>query len=177
MTSFTKFSLLFAFAGLTAVTSGSAQTGKSPVIVVAPSPNMSCPVFMQAKHGADGTTVMAAGGAHRGIGQQLQLTLSNSKLAKISAIRITVNGWNVKGRTLPAIETTSSYATASRTLDLTPSLSVNTTADMDVWVSGLTAVGSIDLDSVSYSDGSSWESQASQACRIMPDPIMLISSR
>ena len=179
MTSFVKFPLMFAVAGLVAVTSGSAQTAKNQTkIIIVPVPSqVSCPVAMQAQRGADGSTMMVAGGAHRGIGQQLQLTLNNPKLATISAIRITVHGWDVKGRTLPAVETTSSYASASRTLDLTLSIGASQTADTDIWVSGLTAVDSIDLDSVTYSDGSSWKASDSQACRIMPNPIMLISSK
>jgi hypothetical protein len=179
MTLFAKFSIAFAVAGLVAVTSGSAQTARNQTkIIIVPLPSqVSCPVAMQAQRGADGSTMMLAGGAHRGIGQQLQLTLNNPKLATISAIRITVHGWDVKGRTLPAGETTSSYASASRTLDLTLSIGASQTADTDIWVSGLTAVDSIDLDQVSYTDGSSWESSTLQACRIMPNPIMLISSK
>lgn len=176
MNSFAKFFLVFAVACLGAVTSGSAQAGKTQIIV-APSQNASCPIAMRALRGVDGGVLAVKDGAHRGVGQQLQLTLSNSKLATISAIRITVNGWDVKARSFPTVKTTSSHATASRTLDLTLDLGANTTADTDVWVSGLTAVDSIDLIGVSYSDGSDWKSSASQACRIMPDPVMLISHR
>ena len=178
MASFAKFSLAFALAGLAAVTSGSAQTGKTHVVVVSSPQNMTCPITMRAEYGMDGGLKAVKDGAlHRGPGQQLQLTLDNSKLTAISAIRITVHGWSGTGRTLPAIKANSSYATASRTLDLALSIGANETADTDVWVSGLTAVDSIDLESVSYSDGSSWKSSDSQACRIMPDPMMLISSR
>lgn len=179
MTSFAKFLLMFAVAGLVAVASGSAQTAKNQTnIIIVPVPSqVSCPVAMQAQHGADGSTMMVAGGAHRGIGQLLQFTMNNPKLATISAIRITVHGWDVKGRTLPAVETTSSYASASRTLDLTLSIGAHKTADTDVWVNGLTAVDSIDLEQVSYTDGSNWEPSTQQACHIMLNAITLISSK
>ena len=139
---------------------------------------------MRAEYGTGGGLQAMKGGAtHSGIGQQMQLMLDNPKPAAISAIRITFHGWDGTGRTLPAestapaVEANSSYANASRTLDLTVSIDPQKSADMLVWVSGLTAVDSIDLDSVSYADGSNWEPQGSQACRIVPDMTMLISNR
>ena len=184
MTSFARFSFAFIFAGLAAAAPGHAQTGTTQTIVLPAAGNVSCPVAMQAQYGADGGLMAVRGGAtHSGIGTPLRLTLNNPKPGEISAIRITFHGWDGTGRTLPAkstapaAETNSSYANATRTMDLTVSIGPQKSADTVVWVSGLTAVDSIDLDSVSYADGSNWEPRASQACRIVPDPKMLISNR
>jgi hypothetical protein len=45
----------------------------------------------------------------------------------------------------------------------------------DLWVPGMTAVHSIELNSVTYADGSAWKLPAGPACRTIPDPMMLVS--
>jgi hypothetical protein len=183
MRSLVKFSLLIAFAGIAAVTAGFTQTSSvQPKVMVLPPGQLqsSCPVALQAQHASGfGTQVLVGKGAviDRGIGQRLQLTLSNSKTAAVSAIRITVHGWNGTGSTMPTAETSSNYATASQTVELKVNVGPHATAEVDAWVSGLTAADSIDLDEVSYAGGLSWRSSATEPCRIMPDPVMLISSK
>jgi len=177
MTSFAKFSLAVAVAGMTAISLGSAETGNKKIIIITPQPNMSCPVGMRAQHGVDGSMRAIKGSVHSGSGQKLQLTLKNGKLRTISAVRITLHGWDGTGRALPTVQTNSSYANATRTVDLKVSIGPGETIDTDVWANGLTAVDSIDLDEVSYADGLSWRSPAPQACSVAPDPEMLISER
>ena len=178
MTFFGKFSVAFAIAGLTAVTSGAAQTGKKLTIVIPASSGASCPVAMRAEHGADGGLRAVKGtGEHSGQGQQLKLTLYNAKAGTISAVQIRAHGWNGTGRTLPAHETNATDGNATVMLDLKVSVGPGESAETDVWANGLTAVDSIDLIGVSYADGSNWAPPASQACSIVPDPEMLISLR
>ncbi|HEX5234011.1 MAG TPA: hypothetical protein VFW25_01640 [Silvibacterium sp.] len=177
MTSFSKFSLTLVVAGLLSATAGSAQTTKTQTIVIPPQWSATCPIAMSAQHGIDGGTLAVRGGAHKGMGQQLQLTLNNSGKSAISAVRIIMNGWNAKGRTLRALETNSSVTDASETVDLRLSVDAGKTVDTNVWVSGLTSVDSIDLVGVSYADGKNWKAAGAEACRITPDPEMLISSR
>lgn len=178
MNAFGKLSLAFAIAGLAVATSGVAQTGKKLTIVIPASPDASCPVAMRAEHGVDGRMRAVKGAApHSGQGQQLELTLHNAKPGAISAVRITAHGWDGTGRTLPAHETNSVDGNATATLGLKVSINPGKSAETDVWVSGLTAVDSIDLVGVSYADGSSWTPAASEACSVVPDPEMLISLR
>jgi hypothetical protein len=51
------------------------------------------------------------------------------------------------------------------------------TATADVWAPGLTAVVSIELMSVKYSDGSTWTPAQGKTCRVAPDPLMLVTQR
>jgi hypothetical protein len=46
-----------------------------------------------------------------------------------------------------------------------------------VWAPGLTAVVSIELMSVKYSDGSTWTPAQGKTCRVAPDPLMLVTQR
>jgi hypothetical protein len=184
MVSFGKLSIAAVVAGVVAVSSGSAQSKNQTkvFVITAPSPG-SCPVAMQAQHSPGLTAQVPVGrsgsaGVERqhGVRQHLQLALNNSKPTAIESIRITVHGWSAKGRTVPASGADLSDADALQTVDLKVNIGPHETAQTDVWVSGLTAVDSIDLVGVNYSDGSSWKPLA-QACRIVPDPEMLISLR
>jgi hypothetical protein len=184
MLSFGKFSLAALITGFVAVTLGNAQSkNQTKAFVVTAQSQGSCPVAMQAQHSPGLTAQVPVGGSgspdverQHGVRQHLQLTLGNAKLAAIESIRLTVHGWKAKGRTVPASGADLSYADALQTVDLKVNIGPHETAETDVWVSGLTAVDSIDLVGVSYSDGSSWKASA-QACRIVPDPAMLISSK
>ena len=184
MVSLGRLSVAAVVAVFMAVTSGIAQSKSEPqtFVVTAPSPG-SCPVAMQAQHSPGlsaqvpvGRSGSAVAERQHGVQQHLRLALSNSKPTAIESILITVHGWSAKGRTLPASGAVSNYADALQTVDLKVNIGPHETAQTDVWVSGLTAVDSIDLMGVSYSDGSSWKASA-QACRIVPDPEMLISHR
>jgi hypothetical protein len=183
MNSFAKFSLVAAIAAL-AVVCASAQAGKSEskAIIVPLPPGLNCPLGVQAQHSSGLTAKVPVGKngdaiAKPEMGQHLQLMLNNLKGTAISSIRITVYGWSGKGHTMPAAGVDSSYATGSQTVELKANVGPRATATEDVWVNGLTSVSSIDLDEVNYADGLSWRSSEAQACRIVPDPEMLISSR
>lgn len=187
MTSLSKSCFALLFAALTVWGSGAQTTNQrravadlesrmsNKMIVVLP-PAANCPVAMSAQHGVDGSMVTVNKAPH-GIGQQLELTLNNTGNTAISAIRITVHGWNGHGRTLPAAGVSSDDTTASRTLELKVPIAPHTSTKADVWLSGLTSVDSIDLVEVHYAKGLTWRAPAVQACRIAPDGMMLISNR
>ena len=42
---------------------------------------------------------------------------------------------------------------------------------------GFAGVSSIALDSVTYSDGSTWKMEAKSGCRVVPDPLLLVAGR
>jgi hypothetical protein len=184
MSIFGKFSLVAAMVTL-AVVCASAQAGNENKAVLVPlPPDLNCPVGVQAQH-SSGLTAKVPVGKNGDViakpkgemDQHLQLMLSNLKGTAISSIRITVHGWSGKGQTMPATGVDSSYATGSQTVELKANVEPHATAKEDLWVNGLTSVSSIDLDEVNYADGLSWRSSAAEACRIVPDPEMLISSR
>lgn len=184
MTSFVRVSFAIVFAGVAAVAAGAAQSGNQQHITIPASANAGCPVAMKAEHSPGlGAPVLAGKGGsvfpapYREKGQQLQLTLSNPGTSAVSAIRITVHGWNGTGRALPAQSAAQESANAERTVDVQFNVDAGQTVNVPVWVSGLSAVNLIDLVGVSYSDGSNWKPTAQQACSVVPDPLMLITKR
>jgi hypothetical protein len=46
----------------------------------------------------------------------------------------------------------------------------------DLYIPGFTAVNSIELVQLSYSDGRIWRIGADNVCRVTPDPMMLIAN-
>lgn len=178
MTSLSKSCFALVISGLVVVSSAaqSAQKNTTRVIILSGSESANCPVAMSAKHGVDGSMVTVNKAPH-GFGQQLELTLSNPGSTAISAIRITVHGWNGHGRTFPAAGVTSDDTTASQTLELKIPIAPHTSTKTSLWVSGLTSVDSIDLVEVHYAKGLTWRAPAVQACHIAPDGMMLVSHR
>lgn len=176
MNSFTKFSLAVAVAGLAATPFGSAQANKNQARIDFAKTPMACPVVLQAEHSPDGSMRRVKGEAPReGVGQQLQIEVTNAKMAAITSIQLAVHGWSGKGRTLPAQK--ADEANGSKTVDVTLKVGPLKTADANVWVSGLTSVNAIDLIGVDYADGSNWKPTGTDACHFTPDGLMLISHK
>ena len=51
------------------------------------------------------------------------------------------------------------------------------TASGDLWIPGMTAVLTIDLNSVTFADGSTQSFTAHDDCRVAPDHLMLVADR
>jgi hypothetical protein len=66
---------------------------------------------------------------------------------------------------------------AARTLDV--SFPANTSKDNSaiLWVPGLTAVQAIELNSLTYADGSTWKIASGNVCRSPVDALMLVGNR
>ena len=64
-----------------------------------------------------------------------------------------------------------------RTVDVTLSAENDTEAAADLVLPGFTSVQSIELESITYQDGSIWNLGTGQSCQIAPDPLMLIADR
>jgi hypothetical protein len=137
-----------------------------------------CPVFMRAQHLSDGSLVKTGKPAHPpGIGQRLHLTLTNPDSKQIASARVTVHGVTPKGRVMQAMPAQGGSSDATQSLSVTFSPEPDQSATADLWVPGMTAVESIALESMMYSDGTTWKVADGMACRVRPDPLMLISVR
>lgn len=135
-----------------------------------------CPVSLRAQHLADGSLVRAGSRHPAGVGQWLHLTLDDRGSSEIAKATVTIHGMSDKGRTTQtAINDGSSDAL--RTMTVQFSTHAPGPVASDVWVPGMTAVQRIDLDSVVYADGMVSSFAGQQACRVTPDPFMLIAGR
>ena len=173
------FSLALVLGSLTFTSQGFGQVfSGGPRINGVPLASTGCPVQMNAQHESvfrDKVDIDKAW--PKGIGQQLHIALTNAKSEEITGIKITVYGSSGKGSLLSARAAEANSPEATKTLDLKLTVGAKKDASTDLWVSGLTAVTHIDLDTVTYADGSKWRSSALETCHFRPDPVMLISSR
>jgi len=143
----------------------------------APPAGAGCPVALRAQHLADGTMVKTRDAHPPGVGQWLHLTFTIPGEKQIEQVTITVHGPSDRAHVTQALAASNASADTDRTLTLSWGPQPGREVSKDVWVPGITAVESIDLDGVSFSDGSGWRASGSQACRVAPDPLMLITSR
>jgi hypothetical protein len=134
-----------------------------------------CPIGMEARQGVWDHTIKVHQGENQyksSFGQRIVLTLTGTHEAKIVAATILVRGFDGKNRML---ETSSSEGGATKVLRTGFTESSNDTVSADLYISGFTAVTSVKLQDVTYSDGTTWRADRTNSCRVAPDPLMLIA--
>lgn len=171
-----SFGLLLASTAATAQSAVTQNQAAHPLTVVeiAPSPS-SCPISLQARHAPGGDAIEVNGRRIQDPAQRLHLTISDSDSRRIVAANVTVRGFSNKARYVPAMSAQES-SDAAKTLDVRFSTGADKESSADLAVPGLTAVTVVDLNSVTYSDGSSWKLAAGRSCRSWVDGLMLVSS-
>ncbi|MGA7108307.1 MAG: hypothetical protein WBV28_11735 [Terracidiphilus sp.] len=150
-------------------------------------PTSACPVNMHALQGI-GRGMVAVRGPEKvtGFAQRIHLVLSNAGAKQIVGARVKVSGLSGKSRV--------ERASSSMDLTLDPSLQSdpgeltrmlnatfvpenNKDVATDLVLPGFTSVRSIQLESITYTDGTTWTVPGLQACHVAPDPMMLIAGR
>jgi len=154
--------------------------------------SLECPVSMHAEHGSGGGLVIThqSRSGHdpeptqpSGPAQQIHLILGKPVLSssmsmgvRVASAKVTVRGTNGKWRTVPAGLAGDASSEMNKTLDVTFRVAENGQVSADMTLPGFTSVKSISLDSLTYSNGSTWIPANGRACRVAPDPLMLVSS-
>ena len=133
-----------------------------------------CPVSMQASHLSDGNVVRTSTDHPKGLGQRLHLKLHSPDQRTIASATMNLRGWTAKGRTT-RLGSSDDAALGVRALTVPFTLDADRMSSADIWVSGLTAVVSVELLSVNFTDGSTWTPVQGHACRVAPDHLMLIT--
>jgi hypothetical protein len=182
--------LVFLFAAPTIfaqqpVTPGNTQ---STVLHLPRTPEASCPIGMQARHGAGLPVAMSAGPSINGSpidpnspafaperAQRIHLTMTNLLSREIVSAQFVVHGYSNKGRALD-LANSSPEPDLVKTVDVVLDVKGKSEASSDLSLSRFTAVTSIDLNSITYADGNTWHTPSSEACSITPDLIMLVAS-
>lgn len=143
-----------------------------------------CPVSIEASHLSDGNIVRTGTGLPKvehanGVGQRLHLKLKSLDERTIDSVTVNLRGWTATGRTqqLGQLSTTKESTLKMQTLTVFLIPGADRTATVDVWAPGLTAVESVELLSVKYSDGTAWTAAQGKSCRVTPEPLMLITQR
>jgi hypothetical protein len=168
-------SLALLFGSMT-VTAQSLVLNRQQAILNAVPESSDCPIGFKVEHGLSAQTLGASDRQSREIAQQLHVIMSNSGSVDLVGAKITAHGFAAKTRYLPAQSDQTGSAEFTKTVDLRLAAKSNGSAYSDVRLPSFTAVTWIDLDSVTYADGSTWHSSVGKTCHAAPG-LMLISSR
>jgi len=151
-------------------------------VTIYPAISAGCPIGMHASQGLwdRGTIKVRDEDRERTLqlfGQRIALALEDPHPARIVAATVRVRGLNGKNRALPTPADMTEEWNAVKTLKVNFTEDKNGTVSADLWLGGFTSVGSIQLLKVFYADGYVWTISQSSACRVQPDPIMLITGQ
>jgi len=148
---------------------------KSTVLTLSRTPDASCPVGMQARHGTGIPVGMNAGRSPiTPPAQRIHLTMTNLLAHEIVSAQFVVHGYSNKGRAMNLAN--SSNPDLAKTVELVLDVKGKGEASSDLSLSRFTAVTSIDLSSITYADGNIWHTPSPEACSINPDSMMLVAS-
>lgn len=140
-----------------------------------PDGDTGCPVTIHARHGAGGDLLAVKDSRPKGTAQLLHVILTDGDTRQITAGDVTVHGLAGKGRFIKTLSARDDSSNA--VLDMSVKFSAGDNKDVfaDLWVPGMTAVHAVELNSATYSDGSTWKLPTGTPCRAIPDPTMLVS--
>jgi hypothetical protein len=140
-------------------------------------PAPTCPVAMRALQGTGrGLLAVRDGKRIDGPSQNIRLVLAHPESKNVTAATITVRGHSGKSR----IENASVAKDASllaRTLDVRMSSETSSEDFVNLVLPGFTSVTSIELNTITYGDGSTWTVSGQKSCHVAPDPFMLVADK
>jgi hypothetical protein len=119
----------------------------------------------------------------RTFASRLRLNLFNFKAEKTASTEIvkatvTVRGLNGKAGMIPALGSDGRSSEITRTMTVSFALDDDKSYWTDLVLPGLTSARMVNLESVTYADGSTWNFRDHGGwCQSAPDPLMLITSR
>jgi hypothetical protein len=140
--------------------------------------NSGCPVSFSAKQGWGGGLVATRKPEppEPGIAQRIFLSLADKNSSAVAAARVTVHGLTLRSRVLPVELGADGPAQSSRSLNVSFTKDAKGETGAGLLLPGFSAVFSIDVDSITYADGSTWKA-GEGLCRVVPDPLMDIAAR
>ncbi len=155
--------------GLSALAQAPAQSTSSVVLMA--SRTAGCPVGLEARHAQDGGLVSVSP-TTRHSEQSYRILFSPSDEKAISQAKITLHGL-AGGQVVPAAAAPKGDATESFTLS--PAMGAKHLFRSTVSTGKLTGVQWVELDELTYSDGTQWHASATATCRVAPNGFMLVA--
>jgi|GEM_PF-3397565 hypothetical protein len=141
-------------------------------------PQAACPVQMHALQG--GTAELIAARKLQvitGPAQLIRLVLSQGQAQMIASAQVTVRGLSGRNRTLQTYTTGNLQPDLTRVLAVTFSTGKEPGVFANLLLPGFTAVLTVQLESITYKDGTTWNMPGTLACRVAPDPLVLVAGR
>jgi hypothetical protein len=105
-------------------------------------------------------------------GQGIHLTLSNLSPRSIVSAQVIVHGFSNKWRYVPLSGADPDLA---RTVDVALDVKGNGEASRNLSLSHFTAITAVDVNAITYADGSTWRTSSPGACSAAPDLLMLVN--
>lgn len=173
-------SIAVVLSSMTCLAQTSGRKVSKPAVTVVIPGSVNCPVDISAKRGLGPGQMQRSldnGQQDPGPSQALQLTLNNTSYSEIVGVRVTAYGLNAKGQLTPANAESNDSSAIEKTVDLKLKVNPKSTRSVELALNGFTAVTYLNVDSIRYAGGSTWQPSALHACHIVPDGTMLISSR
>ena len=141
-------------------------------------PGTGCPVGLRVNHGssfpARKTVGPFAAPSSPVQEQRIQLTMTNLSLREIVRAQITVHGLSEKWRYVPVAGAPAPDLT--KRVEIALNVRGNSHASSDLSLSRFASVTSVDLNSLTYADGASWDASSPSACSVVPEPFMLVTA-
>ena len=163
---------LFPFVFASALVAQTVAPATGPVVALQPPPSQNCPVSVSARHAEDGGLVAVSPSQARHK-QGYRLTLSPAADHTVRKVTITLHGL-VGLQFQPADE--GKGADVTETITLSPWLGQDHNFHSVVYTDKLTGVQWIELNEITYADGSQWHASAAATCRVAPNGFMLVAS-
>jgi hypothetical protein len=171
---------VFLTAALALVTAAFARaqattTAQPSVILIQPATFNGCPVGFYAGHSNSLTQLRAQDVRPGVISQSLNVRMSNSTHHDIVSAQITVHGLSPLHRITPAgADAVNGDLTKQVQLELSVDAGKQSATDLRVY--GFTSIRRIDLDSLTYADGTTWTASAQHRCSVTPNGMMLVAA-
>jgi hypothetical protein len=139
-------------------------------------PGYNCPVDMAIARGGLYAKREVRGAPNSGpnpqLEQRIRLDLTNRNPAKVTAAQITIHGLSQKGR---FIEVSTPQADLAKTIQLSLDLEGNGQSSNVLWLNRFAVVTRVDLNSVTYADGSAWRESSPAECSVAPSLLVPVT--
>jgi hypothetical protein len=154
-------------------------TGQTIAVTVRLPGNFGCPVGFSATRQGAGQVMSAGDPKQKGPAQGLHLELQHINAPAIESIEVTVYGRSPKqGILLLDSEASAKSAdTLSKTFELQRKADSSSLTDADVWMQNVGSLTRVDLNAITYADGSTWHATENFKCRAIPSNFILVGKR
>ncbi|MGA7859474.1 MAG: hypothetical protein WCA11_16185 [Terracidiphilus sp.] len=148
-------------------------------VFVLPPVLYTCPIGMRAEHAPDIHRVYVQGDTRtESSAMQLKFILTNRRPGQIVAANITAHGRKGKAEIIPAVASRASgdSADTAKTMDVSFASGADESVNTNIVLPGFSYVTFIELNSVTYANGTTWKFAPRDDCQVAPDPLMLIDA-
>lgn len=131
-----------------------------------------CPVFLSANQRSLPQQVETGGLIPPRPTQGLRITLSGRRALRITSVEVVAHAFSPRNRAVLTSNVDDADVTRSFHLEAKEGSGFSS----DLWMDGVTSIRWIEVESITYSNGTNWHESETQKCSVRPDPFVLISS-